>query len=355
MSWLGFADVQRNVKQPVTQREIARSLGVSVSAVSLALSGRTGVGSDLRDRIRERAAELGYRPNASAVALRTRRSQVLGLLIRNLRNPFFLDVVDGFDETCASAGYEVMIGSSRYDREREQELLDAFQDRGVDGIAVAPIGVSPAVSAWAAAKERPVVLLNAPAQRRTRDPRPMMSVCADGAGAVELAVRHLLQLGHRELALVVAPADKDPEPERLQRFRALSRTLGFTARTVRTELSADATRIAVGREFRRRSRPRPTAFITNSDYLAQAVYLEAADHGLRVPEDVSVIGHDDLPTAALLAPPLTTLRVDRRDIGRRAATLLIDALEGRPPTQRNITVDVELQIRQSTSAVAPPR
>ncbi|MGW2377097.1 LacI family DNA-binding transcriptional regulator [Kitasatospora sp. NPDC001683] len=311
-------------------------------------SARTASDRDLfADGLRDQGVgELGYRPNATAVALRTHRSQVLGLLIRNLHNPFLLDVVDGFDGACAAAGYEVMIGSSRYDPSREWELLHAFQDRGVDGLAVAPIGTGPAVGDWAEAYRCPLVLLNAPPPQAGA---AVMSVRGVGAAAVAQAVRHLVELGDRELTLVVAPADKDPEPERLERFRAPARESGFAARVVETELGLDAAREAVGRVSAEPPSRRPTAFLTNSDHLAQAVYLAAADLGWRVPEDLSVVGHDDLPTAGLLAPPLTTLRVDRREIGRRAATLLIDSLEGRPPARRDVVVRVDLRVRQPTS------
>lgn len=336
-------------KRTVTQRDIARALGVSVSAVSLALSGRPGVSGELRDRITERAAELGYRPNASAVALRTRRSRVLGLLIRNLRNPFFLDLVDGFDETCARAGYGVMVGSSRYEHDREQELLNAFSDRGVDGLAVAPVGAGKRVSAWRNSTKRPVVLLSASIQRM---PNTLMSVRPDGKTGVDLAVDHLLGLGHRRLAMVVPLPDKTPDPERWDRFEQLARRRRFTARAVRTELATEAAATAITAELSRAPRVRPTAFIANSDYLAQSVYLAAAELGLRVPKDVSVVGHDDLPTSALLAPPLTTLRVNRRNIGERAATLLIDTVEGRRPGSREIIVPVELRTRGSTAPVS---
>ncbi len=327
---------------PITQRDLAQSLGISVSAVSLALSGRTGVSEELRERVLARAAELGYRPNASAVALRTKRSRVLGLLIRNLRNPHFLDVIDGFDETCARAGYDVMVGSSRYDPAREQELLDAFIDRGIDGLAIAPIGASPVVRQWQSSHGRPVVLLNSAAEGA-------MSVRADDKTAVDLAVHHLVELGHRHLAMVVAPPDKSPDPQRWKHFHALSRNLGFTAEAITTELSADAARTAITERLRSPT-PHPTAFITNSDYIAHAAYLAAEDSGLAVPQDISIIGHDDLPTSASLSPPLTTIAVNRRNLGEHAATLLITSLDEKVPIEPNITVPVELRIRKSTAA-----
>lgn len=335
--------------QHIKQQDIADALGISVSAVSLALAGRPGVSDQMRAKVLEKVAALGYRRNASAVALRTRRSNVLGLLIRNLRNPYFLELIDGFDEACTQAGYEVMVGSSRYDTDREQQLLDAFADRGLDGLAVAPIGPGRSVSAWASVNKRPVVLLNAP---RRGAGRLTMSVGTDGLAAVELAVGHLRGLGHRRIAMVAAPAERSPDPERLELFLHLGLRGGFTTRVVSTELDMDSARAAVGKELSRSPRVRPTAFITNSDYLAHAVYLAAADNGLRVPDDVSVVGHDDLPTSQLLGPPLTTLRVDRRELGEQAAALLIGAVEGNKPTRREITIPVHLKVRASTGHVA---
>ncbi|WP_069160291.1 LacI family DNA-binding transcriptional regulator [Nocardia altamirensis] len=333
-------------KEPITQRDLAQSLGVSISAVSLALAGRAGVSERLREQVLTRAAELGYKPNATAVALRTRRSKVLGLLIRNLRNPHFLDVIDGFDETCARAGYDVMVGSSRYEPDREQELLEAFQNRAVDGLAIAPIGASNHVHAWHTATNRPVVLLNAASH--TTGPGTM-SVQSDHRTAVDLAVHHLVGLGHRRLAMVVAPPDKSPDPERWERFETLGASMGFTAIAVTTELSATAAQAAIARELHGQADQRPTAFIANSDYIAHAVYLAAAECGLRVPHDVSIIGHDDLPTSASLCPPLTTIGVNRRDIGEHAATLLIDTLDNHPPKSSNVTVAVDLRVRESTA------
>lgn len=334
-------------REPITQRDVASSLGVSISAVSLALAGRPGVGEDLRRRILERAAELGYRPNASAVALRTSRTRILGLLIRNLRNPHFLDVIDGFDETCARAGYEVMVGSSRYDTTRETQLLDAFQDRAIDGLAIAPIGTGPQIRERFSATNRPIVLLD------TADPQLLtMSVRSDQERSVDLVVRHLLELGHRHLAMVVAPTDKSPDPERLHHFRRMAAELGFTATALTTELSADAARTALRTTLRQPAAQRPTAIITNSDYIAHTVYLAAEDLGLGIPADLSVVGHDDLPTSASLLPALTTIAVDRREIGERAATLLIDTLAGAPVAHPNIVLPVELRVRAST---APPQ
>ncbi|GAA4487450.1 LacI family DNA-binding transcriptional regulator [Actinoallomurus oryzae] len=333
-----------------TQHDVARALGISVSAVSLALNDRSGVSEDLRARVRQTAADLGYRPNTSAVALRTRRSRTIGLLIRNLSNPFFLDVIEGFETVCAGSGYALITASSHYDLRRETELMRTFIARGVDALALAPVGGSRAAGEWHRTTGRPTVLLNAARLGRAL---PVMRTHVDGVAAVEQAVGHLADLGHRRLALLSAPRRRSPDPERADTFLRVVAERRLSGRILETELTAAAAGPTLDAELARPRRSRATAVITNSDHLAHVVYAAAAGQGLRIPDDLSVVGHDDLPTSALLAPPLTTLAVDRRTIGVTAAGLLLDALADRPTATRDVSLPATLLVRGSTAP--PPR
>ncbi|WP_255948240.1 LacI family DNA-binding transcriptional regulator [Streptomyces odontomachi] len=330
-----------------TMRDVAERLGVSVSAVSIALSERKGVSDELRERVRRTARAMGYVPDQAAVSLRTRRSRVMGLLIRNLQNPFFLDVVEGFDRECSAAGYQAMTSSARYEPRHERELLDAFAARGVDALAVAPIGPGRAVRSWARRTGKPVVVLNG--SRAVVD--SMHSLRIDGPQAVRLAVRHLAGLGHRRIALLTAPAATSPDPERLAAFTELMTERRLEPLVIESALTAHAAEAVLRAELRRPRAYRPTAIVTNSDWIAYAVYAAARAEGLRVPVDLSVVGHDDLPTSALTDPPLTTLRADRLGLGRRAARILIDSLDGPDGTPVRELLPVELVERAST---APP-
>lgn len=354
---MGAPDGDAGGRRP-TLADVARAVGVSVAAVSVAINGRPGVSDELRRTIQETAQRLGYSPNRSAVALRTRRSGLVGLLIRNLRNPFFLDVAEGFERECAARGSEVVIGSSHYDLRREQALVHAFADRAVDALALAPIGDGRAAHAWKAATGAPIVLLNsvmyAPDVAALR-------VHSDGAAAMDGAVDHLVGLGHRRIALVAGPQRESPDLERTGFFRAAMRRHGVRGRVLEAEdLSWGAIGRRVATDVRRGPARRATALVTNSDDAAYGVYAAARELGLVVPRDLSVVGNDDLDTSRLLDPPLTTHHVDRRGMGATAARLLLDALAqdekagteaDAQPVSRIVTMPVVLEVRGSTGPV----
>jgi DNA-binding LacI/PurR family transcriptional regulator len=340
-----------------TLADIARVVGVSIGAVSVAINGRPGVSDELRRTIQETAERLGYSPNRSAVALRTRRSGLIGLLIRNLRNPFFLDVAEGFERECAAHGSEVVIGSSHYDPRREQALVHAFADRAVDALALAPIGGGRAAHAWKAATGAPIVLLNSV----TYAPDiAAFRVHSDGVAAMDGAVDHLVALGHRRIALVDGPQRDSPDLERTDFFHASMQRHGLRGHVLEADnLSWGAIGRRVATDARRGPGQRATALVTNSDDAAYGVYTAARELGLAIPRDLSVVGNDDLDTSRLLDPPLTTHHVDRRGMGATAARLLLDALahEGMAggagaaassTGPRTVTMPVSLKVRAST-------
>lgn len=326
-------------------------MGVSIGAVSVAINGRPGVSDELRRTIQETAERLGYSPNRSAVALRTRRSGLIGLLIRNLRNPFFLDVAEGFERECAAGGSEVVIGSSHYDPRREQALVHAFADRAVDALALAPIGGGRAAHAWKAATGAPIVLLNSV----TYAPDiAALRVHSDGVAAMDGAVDHMVGLGHRRIALIAGPEIGSPDLERTDFFCASMQRHGLRGDVLEVEnMSWGAIGRSLAKDVQRGPGHRATALVTNSDDAAYGVYAAARELGLVIPRDLSVFGSDDLDTSRLLDPPLTTHYIDRRGMGATAARLLLDALaqEGEPggsPVPRTVTMPVVLRVRAST-------
>lgn len=330
-------------RRRVSLADVAREAGVSTSAASFALNGRSGVSAAVRDRVKAAAAVLGYVPWTSAVALRTGRSGAVALLIRNLRNPFFLDVINGFDATCATAGLGVIIGSADYSSEREKQLVSTFIAREADGLALAPIGGGGSASRWQKMTGKPLVLINA----ATHAPDVAASrVHVDSEDAVRQAVAHLLSLGHRRIALVAAPHDRSADHERVETFREAVSRHRFDGRVVETDMQHDRAVEVLGAVLREAPAARPTAFIMNSDYIASALYFAAEKAMLRVGEDVSVIGHDDLTTSRLLSPALSTIAVDRFEIGVAAATLLIQQLDG--GGRGTVVIPTTLLSRQST-------
>jgi DNA-binding LacI/PurR family transcriptional regulator len=331
---------QDGAKQPAGIRDVARKAGVSVATVSFALNGQPGVADDTRLRILAAAAELGYRANPQAQALRRGRTTTYGLVIRNFNNPFFLEVLSGAERAADEAGAALQLLDSHYSLERERMLVREMAAQRLAGLAIAPVGKSDSVLAWQELRPgTPVVALNATVEGIAGVSR----VYPDNAAGVELAMRRLAELGHASVAFLSAPRGLVADPDRLRHFRRLARELGVRPSVMPSPLTITDVRKAAGTMLARQDAP--TAIITNSDYTALGVYLTARDLSLRIGPDVSVIGHDDLPTSALLDPPLATIRLDGREMGR---ALMARLLDGNPPS--DYVAPVELVERASVQA-----
>ncbi len=307
-------------QQPAGIRDVARMAGVSVATVSLALNGQPGVAAATRRRILATADELGYRANSQAQALRRGHTTTYGLVIRNFNNPFFLEVLSGAEQAADEAGSTLLLLDSHYSVEREQMLIREMAAQRLAGLAIAPVGKGESVRLWQQLRPgTPVVALNATVDGITGVAR----VYPDNAAGVDLALRRLAELGHSAVAFLSAPRSLVADPDRLRHFRRLARELGVRPNVMHAPLTIADVRRASATLLARRDAP--TAIITNSDYTALGVYLTARDLSLRIGPDVSVIGHDDLPTSELLDPPLATIRLDGREMGRALMARLLGA------------------------------
>jgi LacI family transcriptional regulator len=323
-------------------RDVARMAGVSVASASFALNGQPGVADDTRRRILAIAEQLGYRANPQAQALRRGRTTTYGFVVRNFANPFFLEVLSGAEEVAGEAGATLLVLDSRYSLERERRHLQEMAAQRLAGLAIAPVGTGESIRLWHDLRPgAPVVALNASAARVTGACR----VRPDNAAAVELPLRRLAELGHISVAFLTAPRRLMADPDRLRHFRRLSRALGLRATVLYSPLTLgdvqQATRIVLA------GPDAPTAVITNSDYTAHAVYKAARELGLLIGPGVSVVGHDDLATSELLDPPLATIWLNRREMGRALMLRLL----GRVPLD-DYVAPVELIERASLQAPA---
>ncbi len=335
----------RRTSSGPTLKELAAIIGISPTAVSMALNGRPGVSDELRERVRAVAEEQGYLPNFAARALRVERSNMLGLISRNLSNPGYLRLIDGFGGAAEERGYQILVGTSDLDRSRETNLIRAMTNRRLDGLAIAPIDGQAVLATWQGESDRPLVLVNSARSARSSG---VMSIRGDAFQAVRSALDHLLELGHRRIALLTN-AGLSSASERVSLFRRMMKAAALPSRVISAG-TADETIQRVARALAKDDRP--TAVITDSDLLAHHVYDAAIETGLRIPHDLSVVGHDDLPTSHLLGPALTTVAVDRFEIGRQAATMLIAALNGDEIDRPQRELPIELKIRKSTARPA---
>ena len=324
--------------------DVARAAGVSVGTVSNVVSGARAVRPETRERVERAIAELGFRPNTVARALIRRRTQTVGMVIPDVTNPFFSDLIWEVERALTDADYAVVFGNSANDPARERRYLEAFLSRRVDALVVVVTAGADLDFVRGLAAEVPTVFVD------RLVPPDVESVVGDNDAGMALVVDHLAGLGHRRVALVNGDAGLET---------ARAREAGADAALARHGLelaarSSGAFTLQSGDDQARAllGRDRPTAVIAANDLLAMGVLAAAARAGLAVPGDLSVTGYDDIPYAAFTSPPLTTVRQPARAMGEEAARLLLARLAGDAgPPQRSV-VGPELRLRSSTGPPA---
>ncbi|MEU3018090.1 MULTISPECIES: LacI family DNA-binding transcriptional regulator [unclassified Nocardiopsis] len=313
-------------RKRVTLRDVAALAGVSVAQASFALNGQGRVAPATVERVRRAAADLDYQVDGRARALRTGQRSAYGVVIRNMRNPFFLDVLRGMEVRAHREGAFLLILSSDYDVERESAALRRLATEGVGGVAISPIGRRGPLTDWLPRHpDVPVVAFNRTPEPAVPGAERLSTVGPDDGAAVALALEHLRARGHRRATLVMAPEGLAADWGREEEFVRLCAAWGLTGTVVRCPLDHDS----VARMVAGRIAPAGgggsaghEAFVVNSDYLGTAVYAAARSLSMRVGRDVSVVGHDDLATSGLLDPGLTTVGLDRELLGDHAMRLL---------------------------------
>lgn len=328
--------------RPPTLQTVADAAGVSTALVSFALNGRPGVSEAKRAMILRVADELGYQVNPAARELRTGRIDLMGLVVRNIANPFFNDVMAGMQQAAFEAEITVLAMDSDYSGERERVHVQRLAARRVSGLAVAPVGGGGVVEQWRrAAPDGRLVLLNT--CRSLADGAPTVS--PDAQSAVGLAFEHLRELGHRRIGFLTAPPELMADRDRFAHYEDLCAEHGLQSLPLFADLHTSAIEQRVDSALR--APDRVTAVITNSDFAAHRVYLTTRRLGLTPGRDLSVVGHDDLESSVLLDPPLTTVAVDRRSLGREAFRRLNGEAEG------DFRAPVSLSVRSSTGPLPP--
>ncbi|HEV8340569.1 MAG TPA: LacI family DNA-binding transcriptional regulator [bacterium] len=336
---------RRREKTP-TVRDVARRAGVSPSTVSRILTGITPVSPEKRQRVERAIRRLGYRPNALARGLKQRRSYSIGLLIPDITNPYFAEAAKGVEEAAQRGGFAVLLCDSENDLGREARYLEVLRERQVDGLIFVTAGDGAGLlRSW---QGRPLVVMDREVPGLAAD-----SVSTDNARGAYDITRVLLERGHRHVAFLAGPQTLAPARLRLRGYRRALREFkipirpdlihnaGFTVEGGRTAMQAVL-----------RSSLRPTAVVASSDVMALGAVQAIEDAGLRVPADISVVGFDDIPVAALVRPPLTTVAQPVRQMGEAAVRLLLEqfAEGGRAPGPRRILLQPRVIIRESVGA-----
>ncbi|MEV0622058.1 substrate-binding domain-containing protein [Nonomuraea sp. NPDC050404] len=325
-------------------RRVAELAGVSATTVSHTLNGRRPVAGETRRRVLRAIEELGYRPNTLARGLRTSRSQTIGLIIPDITNPFYPAVARGLQDVLGPAGYDQIISNTDGVRRAERTAIEHMIARQVDGLAFAVFHTHaehllPAIEAGI-----PVVRLGGRQVQQGVD-----LIHSDDEGGAAEATRHLLGRGYRRIAFVCGPAAEGPAAERVAGYRAALADAGLPADralVAHTEFSRAGGARGVARLL---ELPEPPdAVLCANDVMAIGALDVAARRGLRVPDDLAVMGFDDIDAAGLVSPGLTTMANPAREIGRATARRLLERLHGaigEPSTE--LVVPTRLVRRQS--------
>ena len=336
--------VSRKRRGKPTITDVARRAGVSKSLVSLVMRGARHVSDKRRGAVQAAAAKLGYRPNAIARSLVERRTGILGVLSSDLHNPFFADVVDGIHEQAARAGYRVLVTTGGRVPAREDAAIETLLQLRVDGLILAGLLVESRLIVEAS-RELPVVLVG-----RTARAASMDSVSDDDRAGAVAAVRHCASLGHRAIAHVDGGPGAGADARR-----------GGYEQAMRELRLAKYRRVAAGSFTEEgghsgallllEQRPRPTAIFAANDLAAIGVLNALEEKGLRVPEDVSLVGYDNTSLAALRHLSLTTIHQPRLEMGQLAVSILLERLEEGRTRPRRAVLTPSLVVRGTT---APP-
>jgi LacI family transcriptional regulator, galactose operon repressor len=335
------------VAQPVSIRDVALLAGVSNGTVSNVLNRPERVAAPTRQRVEAAIAELGFVRNESARQLRAGRSRAIAYVVLDASNPFFTDVARGVEHAAREAGLAVYLLNSDENAEREREYLELLDEQRVQGILITPIEQDSEYAARLHRRGTPVVLVDRGAQDAAQ-----CSVAVDDVLGGELAATHLIESGHERIAMIGGPFSIQQVRDRHEgAARALARA-GLPPLTV---LATSGLQVAEGRRAGERlvglpAVRRPTAAFCANDLLALGLLQAMTQQGLRVPDDLAVVGYDDIEFAAAAAVPLTSVRQPRELLGRTAAQLLLQEASGEPGhVHRHVQFQPELVVRASTA------
>lgn len=327
--------------------DVARRAGVSLGTVSNVLNRPERVSPATRERVLLAVEELGFVRNEAARQLRAGRSRTIGLIVLDVANPFFTDLAAGVETTAARAGLSLVLCNSGDDQVRENHYLNLLQEQRSYGILITPVAGKNSRIGEIRRHGTPIVFVDRGSSRR------QCAVSVDDVIGGELAVGHLLKIGHRRIAFVGGPLTTKQVADRLAGARSAARIAGLDEGLIGLVETPSLT-FAGGRDAGERivkmaARTRPTAVFCANDLVALGVLQEMTRRHLNVPGDLAIVGYDDIDFAAAAAVPLTSVAQPRAQLGQAAADLLIDEV-GSPQTHqhRQVVFEPDLVIREST-------
>lgn len=328
-------------------KDIAREAGISTTTVSRALNNKDAINPLTRKRILKLAREMGYTPNAMARGLKTSRSATIGVVITDISDPFFAPIIKGIEKAARQEGYHLILSNTDENYQMEEEVLETLIERRVDGLLITPVQTSSQDIVELKKKRLPFVLLC-----RHFDFELLVEtdcVCTDDVEGAFLATTHLIEKGHRKILFINGPTYVSSAKERLA---------GYKRALLETGLKLDEFLIREGgikmedgyrimKEELEKQR-QFTAVFAYSDFVAVGVMKASKEANLRIPQDIALIGYDDINMAAFLEVPLTTMRIPKYKLGMEGFKLLTKRMTAEVDSPQRVTLPTELVVRKST-------
>jgi LacI family transcriptional regulator len=336
-----------------TVHDVARRAGVSASTVSHVLNNTRFVSDELRERVLTAMRELDYTPNAAARMLTLKRSHTIGLIVSDIRNPFFASVARGVEDVAQEQGYTLVLCNSDENAERETACLGALETRAIDGVLLASSGVASEHLSRLVRAGFPIVLVD-----RDLPELGAPAILLDNEGAAYGAVKHLIAAGHLRIAMISGRASISTTTERVAGYRRALREAGleFDERLLVSGLSTSQGGAAAANVVLD-VHPPPSAIFSGNNLMSIGVLQAIANRGLVVPDDVAMVGFDDFPYpwSDAFRPHLTTVAQPTYELGRRAAELLVARLRSdkthASTSMERVTLEGQLVIRESSGAL----
>ncbi|HEV2325585.1 MAG TPA: LacI family DNA-binding transcriptional regulator [Terracidiphilus sp.] len=331
-------------------RTVAALAKVSIATVSRTINGSPVVSEKLAKRVWQAIHQLGYLPNTHARTLVSGRSRLFGIIVENITNPFFPELIQNFEEVAVANGYEILVSSSNSDPTVLTTCARRMLERKVDGVAVMTFGEEEPVLGQLTNRKIPIVL----AEFKLDDPKSS-TILLDYKTGIHAAVKHLAELGHQRIAFLAGPHTLHSAITRENDFRTAMQELGLPIeKNYIIECDHRLKGGMAGFQQLQTLPIRPTAIVCSNDMTAIGVLRAAYMEGLQVPRDLSLIGLDDIDFAEFTLPPLTTIRLSRAELARAAfEALRLQAEDGtNPHLKREFLVSTSLVVRGSTAKPA---
>lgn len=327
-----------------TIKDVAARAGISYTTVSHVVNGTRPVSDQVRSKVEAAIAELGYVPSGVARSLRVRATGTLGLLLPNASNPYFAELARGIEDHAERNGYSVILCNSDDDIDKQLRYLRVLLERRIDGLIVATVASDAAFAEALANLQVPLVLVD-----RSLDGVSADQLCVDHEQGAYLATRHLLELGHRRIACIGGPASTQVAQLRAAGYQRALDEAGVAAQAVvdcpfTSPAGHAAAQVLLAAE------PRPTAIFAGNDMIALGVLRAAAERGLQVPRQLSVVGFDDIEVSRYLHPALTTVGQCIGALGEQVAARLLERIRTPDLAVTQRLIEPILLLRESSAA-----